>query len=366
MLLLRWQGILQLSKADKKAYRARRYKMTKQADAQPIELYPLLFEPALHARVWGGKQLETRLGKHPSTAEPVGESWEIYFQNRVSNGALHGKTLGELIAEHPKEIVGSPDADPEFPLLIKFLDSRDWLSVQVHPDDALAEKLEGQPRGKTECWYIIDAVPNAEIIYGLNEALNEATFRQAIESGHTRDVLQSVPVKAGDFVYVPAGTVHALGPGILLYELQQTSDTTYRVYDWDRLGLDGKPRALHIDKSLACTHYDVRPKAQVDYKMEKTPEGYAVASLVKGPFFALDKLEFNRHYRYEIFNKHIGVHALTVLRGSIMLRDPQDRYVPVTVATGQSVLMPDGISNSYIVSQDSEAEVLRASLPRKA
>src|SRR5207248_6300845 len=121
--------------------------------------------------------------------------------------------------------------------------------------------------------------PNAQIIYGLNEDLDAESLRKAIEEGRTKDVLQYFPVKAGDFVYVPAGTIHALGPGILLYELQQTSDTTYRVYDWDRLGLDGKPRALHIDKSLACTHYDVRPKAQVDYKTETTPDGYTIAPL---------------------------------------------------------------------------------------
>jgi mannose-6-phosphate isomerase len=329
-----------------------------------VEMYPLLFEPALHARVWGGRQLQTRLGKQPTTDEPIGESWEIYYQNRIANGPHRGKTLGELIQAYPEAVVGTPDADPEFPLLIKFLDSREWLSVQVHPDDALAAQLEGQPRGKTECWYIIDAVPGAKLIYGLDQALDAETFRKAIEEGRTKDVLQYVPVKAGDFIYVPAGAIHALGPGILLYELQQTSDTTYRVYDWDRPGLDGKPRPLHIDKSIISSHYDVRPAAQMPYTTETTKEGYAIARLIKSPYFVLDKLGFNAHYRYYDMVGQRNVHILSVLSGKIIVRDMQDMYKPVTVETGQSMLIPARISGEYVVTTEgTEAEVLRASLP---
>ncbi len=150
--------------------------------------YPLLFEPALHTKVWGGRQLETRLHKRLPPGEPIGESWEIYDKNRVSNGPLRGKTLGELIAAYPLEMVGKPDADPEFPLLIKFIDAQEWLSVQVHPDDKLAAELEGEPRGKTECWYVVDAVPGAQIAYGLAEPLDAGSFRKAIAEGRTKDV----------------------------------------------------------------------------------------------------------------------------------------------------------------------------------
>src|SRR4051812_25265131 len=209
------------------------------------KMYPLLFAPSLHEKVWGGQQLESRLGKVPPSDQPIGESWEIYWKNRVANGEFRGKTLGDLIAEHPEEMVGSKNADPEFPLLIKFLDAQDWLSVQVHPDDKLALELEGEPRGKTECWYIIDATPDAQIAYGFSEQLDAASYRKAIEAGRSKEVLQYVRVAPGDFIYLPAGQLHAIGPGILLYELQQTSDTTYRLYDWDRMGLDGKPRELH-------------------------------------------------------------------------------------------------------------------------
>src|SRR5690349_3872818 len=136
------------------------------------KMYPLLFEPSLHEKVWGGQQLETRLGKVPPSDQPIGESWEIYWKNRVANGEFRGKTLGDLIAEHPQEMIGRNDADPEFPLLIKFIDAQDWLSVQVHPDDKLAAELEGEPRGKTECWYIVDATPGAQIVYGFSEAID--------------------------------------------------------------------------------------------------------------------------------------------------------------------------------------------------
>src|SRR5258708_251701 len=231
-----------------------------------FDAYPLLFEPSLHPKVWGGRLLQTKLGKTLPSDQPYGESWEIFWQNRVANGEYRGKTLGELIAAYPIEMVGTKNADPEFPLLIKFIDAQDWLSVQVHPDDKLAAELEGQPRGKTECWYIVDAVPGAQIVYGFAQDIDADGFRKALESGHGKDVLQYVNVAPGDFISVPAGMMHAIGPGILLYELQQTSDTTDRVYDWDRPGLDGKPRELHIDKSLRATRFDVKPTARIAYK----------------------------------------------------------------------------------------------------
>src|SRR5262249_52399588 len=150
--------------------------------------------------------------------------------------------------------------------LIKFLDAQQWLSVQVHPDDELAAKLEGEPRGKTECWYVLDAVPGAQIVYGFAESMDAESFRKAIAERRVKDVLQYVSVAPGDFVFMPAGMVHALGPGLLIYELQQTSDITYRVYDWDRVGLDGKPRELHLEKALACTRFEINPRAKTNYK----------------------------------------------------------------------------------------------------
>ena len=327
-------------------------------------MYPLVFEPALHAKVWGGHQLESRLGKHPASDQPIGESWEIYWQNRVANGSLQGQTLGDLITAYPERIVGKPDADPEYPLLVKFIDAQEWLSVQVHPDDALAAKLEGQRRGKTECWYVVDAVPGAQIAYGLAEALDAKSFRKVIETGRVREALQYVNVAPGDFISVPAGTLHALGPGVLVYELQQTSDTTYRVYDWDRVGLDGKPRELHIEKSLICTHYDVRPPAKVRYRVQDDTPGISISRLMHGPYFSLDLLKLKRRDLGEttFTIEYDAAHALTVIAGRVTLNDEQRRYAPVTLPVGTSAFIPARLG-SYTIQPDEDAEILQCWRP---
>lgn len=325
------------------------------------QMYPLVFEPSLHAKVWGGHQLETLLGKHPTTSEPIGESWEIFWKNRVSNGVFRGKTLGELISEYSESLVGVAGADPEFPLLVKFIDAQEWLSVQVHPDDVLANQLEGQPRGKTECWYVVDAVPGAQIAYGLSKALDKDSFRKVIADGGTRDVLQYVEVVPGDFIYVPAGTMHALGPGVLIYELQQTSDTTYRVYDWDRMGLDGKPRELHIEKSLACTRFDVCPPAKVQYKVQNDTPGIKISQLIRGQYFALDLLTIRqKELRESSFSiDYDAAHLLTVISGKITLADHEERYEPVSLTTGMSAFVPARLG-AYSIVPDDQAQILQA------
>jgi mannose-6-phosphate isomerase len=324
-------------------------------------MYPFLFEPSLHPRVWGGRQLETRLGKTLPLGEPIGESWEIFWKNRISNGPYHECTLGMMIADYPDEVVGLPDADPEFPLLVKFIDAQDWLSVQVHPDDALAAKLEGEPRGKTECWYIVDAVPEAQIAYGLAEALDADSFREMIEAGRANEVLQYVTVEAGDFIYVPAGTLHAIGPGILLYELQQTSDTTYRVYDWDRLGLDGKPRELHLDKALACTQFDVCPQAKVNYRVRKETPGITISRMIQVPYFSLDKLHLreagmgNDNFTID----YDAPHLLTVTNGAGMLYDANSAYDAIPLTAGMSAFVPARLG-PYMIIPDGEIEIMQA------
>src|SRR5258707_2744319 len=328
-------------------------------------MYPLLFDPALYEKVWGGHQLETRLGKAlpaGTSPTPIGESWGIYWKHRVANGAFRGQTLGELITAFPEAMLGSRNADAEFPLLIKFIDAQDWLSVQVHPDDELARELEGEPRGKTECWYIIDAAPDAQIAYGFGQQIDADGFRQAIETGKAGEVLQYVKVAPGDFIYVPARTMHAIGPGILLYELQQTSDTTYRVYDWDRLGLDGKPRQLHIEKSLRSVRYDVKPQAITPYQMQSiTKDCTSAAQLITTPYFSLEK----RHYQGgdcapDQVNEAKGAHAITVISGSITLKS--GNAAPLRLGVGQSVFMPAALAE-YTIVPDGEAEILRAFLP---
>ncbi len=322
--------------------------------------YPLLFEPALFEKVWGGRQFESRLDKPLPPDQPIGESWEVFWKNHVANGEFRGKTLGELIRQYPQEMTGSAKADPEFPLLIKFIDAQDWLSVQVHPDDARAAELEGQPRGKTECWYIIDAAPDSQIAYGFAEPLDAESYRKAIEAGRSKETLQFVNVAPGDFIYLPAGQIHAIGPGILLYELQQTSDTTYRVYDWDRMGLDGKPRELHLDKALKCIDFSVQPPAKVNYAAPDDAHGIGMTTLINGKYFSLDKLSFNGPDLDSItFEPQNKARTLTVTAGRVTLYDIESKVPPTTLSRGQSAFLPAALGR-YQIEFTSASEVLRA------
>ncbi|MCE7947912.1 MAG: mannose-6-phosphate isomerase [Chloroflexi bacterium CFX4] len=324
--------------------------------------YPLLFEPSLHVKVWGGRQLATRLGKRLPTDEPYGESWEIFWRNHIANGEDSGKALGQLIREFPEAMTGNPNAESEFPLLIKFLDAQDWLSVQVHPDDALARQLEGEPRGKTECWYIVDAAPNAQLIYGFSQPTNAQEFSRAIAEGRARDYLQFVPVQAGDFIHVPAGMMHAIGPGILLYELQQTSDTTYRVYDWDRMGLDGKPRPLHLEKALQCTRFEVNPPAKVPYTVHEVEGGITYARLIEGQYFSLRRFSLPPQTRLKI--TYDGkAHLLTVINGTLDVSAAmgKDASRTVVATAGTSVFVPARADFFMTALGSQPAEVLIAS-----
>jgi mannose-6-phosphate isomerase len=322
-------------------------------DMTTLELYPLLIEPVLQERVWGGRQLETRLGKTLPSQNPIGESWDVFWKNKIANGEFKGKTLGEVIKAFPEALVGQKQSDGEFPLLIKFLDAQDWLSVQVHPDDKLAAELEGEPRGKTECWYIIDAKPGAKLVYGFAEPMNAESFRQAIESGRAKDVMQYVEVFPGDFIYVPAGTMHAIGPGILIYELQQTSDTTYRVYDWDRMGLDGKPRELHLDKALKVTQFDVKPNAKTKYDHDENPNDLGeimLQQVIKAQYFSLEKLTFNEaDVALTMEDGGEGrASTISVIKGSVQLES--DTFETVTLKLGDSAFLPAKLIAYDIVS----------------
>jgi mannose-6-phosphate isomerase len=314
---------------------------------------PIFLEPALNVRVWGGRQLESRLGKPLPTAEPYGESWEIFWKNRVAGGQ---QTLGELIAADPHGMTGIGTAGAEFPLLVKFLDAQDWLSVQVHPDDAQAAQLEGEPRGKTECWYVVDAAPGAQLIYGLKGVTSADQYRRMVAEGRTREALQFVDVQAGDFIFVPAGTQHAIGPGLLIYELQQTSDTTYRVWDWDRVGLDGKPRPLHLEKALAVTHYGDQPPAKTPYTFHPQPYGES-ARLVRGPFFNLDLLRLNGTYTADLRQSEtvggpaLRAHLITVIKGALRL---EGDFPAASLPLGISVFVPAGVGR-YTLSGTGEA-----------
>jgi mannose-6-phosphate isomerase len=214
-------------------------------------------------RVWGGRRLESEFGKKLPPQKPIGESWEIVdrpeAQSIVRNGLLRGKTLHELWTQHRDEIFGDLPDSPRFPLLLKLLDAHEKLSLQVHPPEKVANRLGGEP--KTEFWYVAAADPGAELYLGFREPITRDQFEKALCDGTAADHVHKIRVESGDAVFLPAGRFHAVGAGNLVIEVQQNSDTTYRVFDWNRVDDMGKQRQLHVDQALQCIDFDdVRPR----------------------------------------------------------------------------------------------------------
>lgn len=220
---------------------------------------PLQFRPIYKQRPWGGRALDGWGGRDLPPGGTIGESWELVDrdddQSVVSKGAFAGKTLRWLMANHPRELLGGHlHTLKRFPLLIKLLDCRERLSLQVHPPARVAPELGGEP--KTESWYILKASESATLMAGLRRGVTRESFEAALRGGDLAPLVHEFPVKHGDFIFIPSGRIHAIGAGLLILEVQQNSDTTYRVYDWGRVGLDGKPRELHIDESLRSIDFD--------------------------------------------------------------------------------------------------------------
>lgn len=245
--------------------------------------YPLKTKPIFKERIWGGQKLKDVFGKDLPTEKKIGESWELadlpQDKSVIVNGALQGQTLAQIVAQCPEPIVGATDFPSPFPLLIKLLDAQDVLSVQVHPDAQTCRRTgKGQP--KTECWYIVEAEPGAAIYKGFKEPVTREQFAQAVEAGTTADLLAKVPVQPGECHFLPAGTAHAIGAGLLVAEIQTPSDTTYRVFDWNRTDDAGQPRQLHIDEAMESIHFDVTA--------DSLP-ATEVGRLVDCDFFKVDK-----------------------------------------------------------------------------
>ena len=256
-------------------------------------MYPFIFQPAFKDRVWGGRELERLYSKNIPAGQPIGESWEISDRpgdaSVIANGPLAGKNLRWLMENHAAEILGTAKPTPEgrFPLLCKILDARDRLSLQVHPPAGKARELKGEP--KTEMWYITDAAPDACLYVGLKPGVTRAEFQKKIADGSVADCFQRIAVRAGDAMFLPSGRVHAIGAGLVIFEIQQNSDTTYRVFDWNRMGLDGKPRELHIAESLASIDFnDFEPKL-VAPKFESGPN-FKFRRLVQDPLFNVQEM----------------------------------------------------------------------------
>ncbi|MCG8650784.1 MAG: class I mannose-6-phosphate isomerase, partial [Pirellulales bacterium] len=225
--------------------------------------YPIRFRPLLKRTLWGGRRLADQLGKPLGPEADYAESWELVDhqqdQSVVENGPLQGATLAELIRDHPSWLLGQAVAPARFPLLLKYLDCNRVLSVQVHPDDRYGASMPQPDLGKTEAWYIVSATAESLVYAGLKSGVDHAALRRAVEAGQTQDVLHAFHPQPGDCLFIPAGTVHALGAGLLVAEIQQASDTTFRLFDWNRVAADGSSRALHIDQALEVTDYQRGP-----------------------------------------------------------------------------------------------------------
>lgn len=256
--------------------------------------YPIKFEPVYKQILWGGKNIEKHF-KRKVPYEKVAESWELCCRDDgmgiAANGAFKGRSLSEIIQDNSASILGDRVAEKYrgfFPLLIKTIDANDRLSVQVHPDDDYAKK-HGESNGKNEIWYIIDCKPDAKLIYGLKPDITKEKFLKAIEDKKIGSTLNEVSVKPGDTIFIPAGTVHAILDGILISEIQQNSNTTYRIYDWDRVDKNGKGRELHLNQALDVINFGFKPKISTPVVLEKN-DRYLHRRISLSDYFTIDEI----------------------------------------------------------------------------
>ena len=308
------------------------------------DLYPFLLIPIFDERPWGVRDLRpmyTRVAK-----EPIGESWLTWDDNRIANGPFGGRKLGEIARQYRRELVGSAAVyEDRFPLLVKFLFPAEKLSVQVHPDDAGARRV-GQPCGKTECWYVVDAKPGAQVALGLSAGVTIEEFEASIREGCAEELLNWINVRPGDMLYVGAGTVHTIGGGMILVETQQASDITYRLYDY------GRQRELHIKDGIAAIKLNTRAGKVV----RQNRDGSNV--LVRSPFFQVEKLKLSGPFSGSVSPE--SPHIIVAIEGSAILES--QGMEPVSFPKGEAVVVPACVPH-YSVRPQWEAEIMRMMLP---
>ena len=319
-------------------------------------LYPLMFHPIFKERVWGGRVLEQLYQKPLPPTAPIGESWEITDRPEgvsvIANGPLAGKELRWLMEQHAKDLLGRQSTG-RFPLLVKILDARERLSLQVHPPAAVATQLGGEP--KTEMWYIVDAAPDAELYVGLKAGVTRAEFERRIAEGSVAECVHRLKVKPGDAIFLPSGRVHAIGAGLVIFEIQQNSDTTYRVFDWNRVGLDGKPRELHVAQSLASIDFQDFEPSLIQSKYSRNPT-IKVRYLLDDPLFCVDAHLVKRGQRFHL--RSAGLQILGMLRGRLTVVHGEQR---LQVKAGEFVLLPASLERVSLTAE-TQAEFLQVQL----
>lgn len=309
-----------------------------------MQVYPLKFQPIYKQRIWGGRKLREVFNKDIPPFEKIGESWELADlpndKSVIINGELAGQTLISAVTKYPKEITGDENFSPPFPLLIKFLDAEDILSVQVHPDKQACRRL-GEGVSKTECCYIISAEAGAVIYKGLKPGVSKEQSAEAIEKGNVADLLAEVPVEAGQCHFLPAGTSHSIGAGLLIAEIQTPSYTTYRVFDWNRVDENGKPRPLHIKQALESIHFD----ASGDNLTVTT-----VGRLVDCEYFKIDK--GHQAENCELLLSPGEMKTLIIITGQGTIQGPEEN--PVEFKAGDCLLIPAAYEGAMRFADDTQ------------
>jgi mannose-6-phosphate isomerase len=320
------------------------------------DYYPLLLRAIPHAKVWGGHNLARLLGKSSADEEMIGETWEAWDGCAVENGAHRGMQLRDLIERDAAGILGDQVHGTRFPLLFKFIDAQDDLSVQVHPDDAAAQKIEHYPSGKTEAWYIIHAEANAALIHGFKEDVDAMRVRDALANHNLEDLLCHISVQSGDVVFVPAGTVHAIKRGVVLAEIQENSDITYRLYDWGRVG---KGRDLHIEQSLRVARFDKISEHKIP-RLTIHHDAYDHHFLVACQYFSYELLDVRRSLRNLQMDKF---NILSLIEGWAKVDYGDEFKQSVQVGRGQTLLLPARIGPFEIAPIELPCHLLRAYVP---
>jgi len=312
--------------------------------------YPLKFKPIFKEKIWGGNRMKSILNKDIDITKKIGESWELVDRNNensiILNGNFAGFSLRELLSKYRKEVMGkyAEKYSGDFPLLIKFIEADDDLSVQVHPDDDIAREIEGD-NGKTECWYIIDAKQNTKINYGLKADITKEKLIELINENRIIEALNIVDVKKDDFLYIPSGCIHAIMKGTILAEIQQNSDVTYRLYDWDRVGFDGKPRQLHIEKALKSIKFEQNMEI-----LHTTNESLL---LVDSEYFKVEKVVIEKEsLKYFEFKEPM---ILMGIKGSGEVNEEK-------LQKGDTILLPAALEKATIKATLEELIILKINL----
>ncbi|NLV53965.1 MAG: mannose-6-phosphate isomerase [Bacteroidales bacterium] len=328
------------------------------------QLYPFLFEPNLHSIVWGGHRLLPYKGL-PATEEPVGESWEVSAvpssTSIISNGLYKGHLLNDVISRFPEEILGVSVAceyKNQLPLLVKFIDAEKDLSIQVHPDNEMAQREHGK-MGKSEIWYIIDARQDSYLYAGFKKEITPEEYKRHVEEGTIVDVLAKHAVKPGDVFYLPAGRVHAICGGILLAEVQQSSDVTYRIFDYHRPGMDGKPRELHTE--LAAKALDFR--VEEDYRTQYNTQSNRANHVIDSPFFSVRVTEMTGPFHRNLI-KYDSFIICMCIEGDCLIR-MRESGDEVMLCEGFSTLIPASIADYDVIPLHGKTRILDAYIDKK-